>query len=210
MAVLDHLVLAAADLAVTTAAVATATGVTPSRGGSHVGVGTANTLLALGGGSYLEVIGPDPTQGDVDSPRPFGVDALAAGDEARLATFAARVTDIDAVLDAARAAGYDPGDARSMERATPDGGLLAWRLTSPPAWAAGVVPFLIDWGTTAHPSTTSAAGATLSGFSVGHPDPSRIADVFAALALDVVVSETARPMLQAVITGPAGSMLLTS
>lgn len=209
VAVLDHLVLATADLAATTAAVAAATGVTPSRGGSHVGVGTANTLLALGGGAYLEVIGPDPAQGAVDGPRPFGVDALVHSGEARLATFAVRVTDIDAVIATARAAGYDPGEARSMQRATPDGGLLAWRLTSPPAWGAGVVPFLIDWGVTVHPSTTSASGATLSGFSVGHPDPSRIAEVFAALALDVVVTEAATPTLQAVVSGPTGAMLLT-
>ncbi len=76
MAVLDHLVLATADLATTAAAVAAATGVTPSAAVSHVGVGTANMLLALGDGAYLEVIGPDPTQDGVDAPRPFGVDAL--------------------------------------------------------------------------------------------------------------------------------------
>ncbi len=97
-----------------------------------------------------------------------------------------------------------------MQRATPDGGLLSWRLTSPPAWGEGVVPFLIDWGTTPHPSTTSAPGATLAGFTSGTPTRDASRDVFAALALDVAVTEAAAPSLQAVVTGPAGSMLLTS
>src|SRR4051794_14713483 len=128
MAVLDHIVLATADLEATTAAVAEATGVTPSPGGRHLGVGTANTLLALGGGAYLEVIGPDPTQSPVSGPRPFGIDDL--GGDARLATFAVRVDGIDVVVAAARAAGHDPGEARSMQRAAPDGTMLTWRLTS--------------------------------------------------------------------------------
>ena len=207
MAVVDHLVLATNDLAGTTAAVAEAIGVTPSQGGRHVGVGTANTLLSFGDGSYLEVIGPDPTQGEVATARPFGIDGLSG--DARLVTFAARVDDIDAVVAAARAAGYDPGEPRSMQRATPDGGLLSWRLTTPPEWAAGAVPFLIDWGDTPHPSTTSAQGAALSGLSIGCPEPDRVGAALAAIGITVPVTQADAPTLQAVITGPTGSMLLT-
>ncbi|MFT3854567.1 MAG: VOC family protein [Ilumatobacteraceae bacterium] len=205
---LDHLVLATTDLAGTTAAIGEAIGITPSQGGRHVGVGTANTLLSFGDGSYLEVIGPDPTQGDVTAARPFGIDGL--GDDARLVTFALRVDGIDAVIARARSIGHDPGDARAMQRATPDGGLLSWKLTSPPAWAGGALPFLIDWGDTTHPSTTSAGGASLSGFGIGHPEPSRIDEVLATLGFDAPVTQADVPTLRAVIAGPAGSMPLTS
>jgi len=153
-----------------------------------------------------EIIGPDPTQ-DVDAVKPFGIDELS---DARLVTFAARVDGIDEVIAAARSRGHDPGDARAMSRATPDGGLLAWSLTSPPAWAGGVVPFLIDWGTTTHPSTTAAGGASLSGFSVSHPEPATIIAALAAIGLDIPVTRAEAPALSAVIAGPAGSMLLTS
>jgi hypothetical protein len=207
VAVIDHLVLATTDLGGTSAAVGTTVGVTPSQGGRHIGVGTANTLLSFGDGSYLEVIGPDPTQDPVETARPFGIDDLSG--EARLVAFAARVEDIAAVVARARAMGYDPGDPRAMQRATPEGGLLSWQLTSPPAWAAGAVPFLIDWGTTTHPSTTAAAGATLAGFTIGHPDPERIEAVLAAIGLPVPVTKADQPTLSAVISGPAGSMLLT-
>jgi len=206
VAAIDHLVLATPSLADTTASVAAAIGVEPSAGGRHVGVGTANTLLSFGDGSYLEIIGPDPTQ-DVDAVKPFGIDELS---DARLVTFAARVDGIDEVIAAARSHGHDPGDARAMSRATPDGGLLAWSLTAPPAWAGGVVPFLIDWGTTTHPSTTAAGGASLSGFSVSHPEPATIIAALAAIGLDIPVTRAEAPALSAVIAGPAGSMLLTS
>ena len=32
----------------------------PTPGGSHDGLGTANALLAIGNGAYLEIIGPTP------------------------------------------------------------------------------------------------------------------------------------------------------
>ena len=90
---LDHLVLATPDLAATTAAVGAALGVVPSAGGVHVGMGTRNTLLALGDGRYLEIIGVDPDQPAPSGPRPFGIDGMRGP---RLLTWAARTTDIDA------------------------------------------------------------------------------------------------------------------
>lgn len=205
---LDHLVLATTDLAGTTTAVGEAIGITPSQGGRHVGVGTANTLLSFGDGSYLEVIGPDPTQGDVAVARPFGIDGLEDGG-ARLVAFALRVDGIDPVVARARSMGHDPGDVRAMQRATPDGGLLGWKLTSPPEWAGGALPFLIDWGNTTHPSTTATGGASLSGFGIGFPEPSRIDEVLAILGFYAPVTKADAPTLRAVIAGPAGSMLLT-
>ncbi|MEO5901041.1 MAG: VOC family protein [Ilumatobacteraceae bacterium] len=207
MAALDHLVLVTPDLAATSDAIGRTVGVHPSVGGSHIGRGSANQLLALGGDAYLEVIGRDPGQPDPPHPRPFGLDDVVA---ARLMTFAARVDSMPAALAAARLSGYDPGDATAMQRATADGDLLSWTLTSPPTWAGGVVPFLIDWGATPHPSVTSAQGATLRFLRVTHPEPARIRAVFAALDLAVEVEDGPEPGLDAVIDGPSGSMTLVS
>jgi hypothetical protein len=75
---MDHLVLATPDLAATVAWFATSTGVAPSRGGQHLGLGSANYLVGLGGRRYLEVVGPDPDQSAPAGARPFGFDLLSA------------------------------------------------------------------------------------------------------------------------------------
>ncbi|WP_327085082.1 VOC family protein [Nonomuraea sp. NBC_01738] len=144
---MDHLVYATPDLAPTVAEVERLLGVKPAEGGRHVGLGTRNHLLGLGGRSYLEIIGPDPEQPHPGAPRPFGIDTL---DAPRLVAWAVEPDDLDATVAASRARGYDPGTPFAMSRRTPSGDLLEWRL----AFAAEpdpVIPFLIDWGTTPHP-----------------------------------------------------------
>ncbi|MFD6156376.1 VOC family protein [Nocardia sp. NPDC060256] len=162
MSELDHLVLATPDLPDAVATVTRLLGVAPVPGGRHGGRGTRNFLLGLGDGGYLEIIGPDDDQPAPALPRPFGVDGLA---EPRLVTWAARVPDIDAAVTEARATGYDPGEASGMSRETPDGQVLRWRLTLAHDHT-GVVPFLIDWGATAHPSE-SLPQVTLRAFESG-------------------------------------------
>lgn len=99
---LDHLVLATPELAATVADFARRTGVTPVPGGAHVGFGTRNHLVALGGAGHLEIIGPDPEQSAPDGPRPFDVDRLVA---ARTVTWAISPPDLDLAVAAARARG---------------------------------------------------------------------------------------------------------
>ncbi|MGY0490074.1 VOC family protein [Streptomyces sp. WG-D5] len=174
---LDHLVYATPDLAATVAEFARRTGVTPAPGGPHIGLGTRNHLVGLGGSTYLEIVGPDPEQPEPQRPRPFGIDTLAAP---AMVTWAIRPAD----LDATAAAGQGVGPVRAMSRRRPDGTLLEWRLTLD--GSAGVVPFLIDWGDTPHPAVGLPA-VTLVSVSAGAPDPAGVRDRLAALgtALDV-------------------------
>jgi hypothetical protein len=167
---IDHLVLAAPDLAAAVAAFAEHTGIEPAPGGSHVGLGTANHLVGLGGaGGYLEIIGPDPDQPEPAQPRPFGIDELTAP---RLVTWAVRTDELDTLLAEARDGGYDPGAALAMSRRAPDGTLLEWRLTPPRFdYGDGLVPFLIDWGATPHPTSRDLPRAELLGCAP--PTPTR-------------------------------------
>ncbi len=191
--------LATPDLDATSALVER-DGITLVDGGPHVGVGTRNRLAGLGPGRYLEVVGPDPEQPEPDAPRPFGIDGLTA---ARLVTWAVRVPDLDAALDAARGAGHDPGPARAMSRRRPDGQLLAWRLAFPPDDLGGVMPFLIDWGDTAHPSDSLPGGSGLDELVLEHPEPGRVRAVLDAVGGDetVVVRAGATPALTARVDG---------
>lgn len=197
--------LATPDLPGTVAAVTRLLGEAPVAVGRHDGRGTRNFLLGLGDGGYLEIIGPDHDQPTPALPRPFGIDALT---EPRLITWAVRVTDIDAAVAEARAAGYDPGAASDMSRETPDGQSLRWRLTlSRDGSHTGVVPFLIDWGATAHPSA-SLPQVTLRGLEAVHPDPVRTAARLRALSADLTVRPGLRPGLIATLDGPNGSSTL--
>lgn len=201
---LDHLVYATPTLVGTVDALASALGVRPTPGGRHPGMGTCNYLLALGGASYLEVIGPDPDQPGPAAPRPFGIDGLAGP---ALMAWAMAVDDIDATIATARARGYDPGDAVAMSRRTVEGAELHWRLTFPPSALVGVVPFLIAWGDTPHPSRSAPPGATVVSLRAGHPDAAA-ARALEALGAGLVAERSPEPFLEAVVRGPAGEVTL--
>jgi len=210
---IDHLVYAAVDLDAAVADVAARVGVRPAAGGRHVGIGTRNFLLSLAPdderGPYLELIGPDPTQSvPAGTPLPFGIDRL---DRPALVGFALGTGRLDAVVARARAADYDPGEPQGMQRATPDGGLLSWRLTRGNGGdgnADGLVPFLIDWLDSPHPSTTTPRGATLVALRGEHPDPAAVVAAHGALGWRMEVREGPAPALVATIEGPNGQLEL--
>ncbi|MHC3469738.1 VOC family protein [Streptomyces sp. 7R007] len=180
---LDHLVLATPDLAATVADFTRRTGVSPAPGGAHVGLGTRNYLVSLGGCSYLEIIGPDPEQADPDGERPFDVDELA---RARTVTWAISPPDLDAAVAAARSRGYDPGDVRAMGRRRPDGTVLRWRLTDgDTAHPSGLVPFLIDWGSSIHPTASGLPVTPLLSMSASAPDPDELRPLLAAVGTEL-------------------------
>ena len=211
---LDHLVFATPDLEATVAWFTEASGVVPTEGGRHVGLGTRNHLVGLGDGAYLEIVGPDPEQDEPRAPRPFGIDDL---EQARLVTWAWRGGDLDARVAAANDAGLDVGSVISMQRATPDGELLQWQLTvGAPASLGPIqpVPFLIDWGDTPHPTATLDHPVGLDGIVVTAPDVSRVAADWAALSsidetvpgLELLKSDLVK--MVASLRTPAGRVIL--
>ena len=192
---LDHLVYATPDLDASVKTLANRLGTTPVPGGSHPAWGTRNALVGLGVGVYLEIVGPDPTQPDPEQDRPFLIDDLS---EARLVTWAYRHPDPESVRDALKVRFRDTherdthenvglGPVRYMSRTPSEGDPLHWRLSDPLALPAnGIVPFVIDWGATPHPSTTLPNECELVQLVVQHPDADTLRP-----ALDVF-----RPLLE--------------
>ena len=205
VAAIDHLVLAVADLADAIDWMAEITGVRPAAGGAHRGLGTHNALASFGS-SYLELIAPDPSQPEPDVPRPFGVDHATSPS---LVTFAVRPgpgETLDGLADTLRAAGHEPGPAIPMQRDTPDDTTLQWVLTLPPAERA--VPFLIDWGDTPNPATTTPGGLRILDLVAHTPDPERLSAVYGALGVGVRVEADSSTGLSATVSGPGGSLRL--
>ena len=192
MSQLDHIVIAAPDLEALVNEFHTLTGVQPEPGGRHVGKGTANQLVGLGEGRYIELIGPDPGQDEPTEPRPLRVDEVST---TTVVGWAVRPDDIGIRVASARDAGYDPGDPKPMERRTPDGALLSWLLTPPMGGLDGTVPFLIDWQDSTHPSSDLPA-VTLLSLTLTHPDPDAVRAALDAVdALDLVTT---------ILQGPVG------
>src|SRR5205085_7482914 len=104
--------------------------------------------------------------------------------------------------------GLDIGPVESMSRARPDGSVLRWQLTSGARPGEGLVPFLIDWGESEHPSRGAPAGCVLVVLRAEHPEPARVARLLAALDLTLPIDAAPRAALIAELDTPRGRVLL--
>ena len=144
--------------------------------------------------------------GGADRALPFGLDEL---DGSRLVTWAAKESDLEARVAASKRAGYDPGIVLDLFRDTPQGERIEWRLTmSQTPGGDGLVPFLIDWGGTAHPATSSAKGCRLVAVRAEHPDPEPVRALLAAIGSDLEVTQAPRPALITTLDTPRGRVEL--
>jgi hypothetical protein len=202
----DHLVYAVPELDAGVAELERRLGRRATPGGKHPGRGTWNALMALGPSSYLEILAPDPEQEAPAGGRWFEVDGLA---EARLITWAAKSADLERQAARAASLGAPLGAVRSGSRRRPDGTLLEWRYTDPTRLVAGgVAPFLIDWGTSAHPAESAARGLTLIALRAEHPDPARATRLLDAVGVSLPVVPGPRPSLIATLRTARGDVEL--
>ncbi|MEO0442001.1 MAG: VOC family protein [Pseudomonadota bacterium] len=201
---IDHIILAVPDLKEGSAEMGETLSVEPTSGGAHPDLGTANSLVGLGDGIYLEIIGP----ADNNNSGKFA-ESLAKLRQPELIGFAMQARDLEAVRAAAIAGGIAVGEIRAGSRRTPDGAMLQWRTMSiaDPAYAF-LVPFFIDWGETPHPSATSVAGPQLITWEVGHPDPAGLQTIYDRLGIAIEVATATRPFLRAQIAAGDRTVVL--
>ena len=165
---LDHLVIAARDLAEGAAWLESRLGVPLSGGGRHEAMGTHNRLLSLGPASYLEVIAIDPEGTAPSRPRWFDLDSpamqerLASGPS--LVTWAIRSDDIESTVRDLAAAALD---ILPMARGT-----YRWRIGVPPSGAlalAGTTPTILQWETQPPAAALPDAGCRIEKVLLHHP-----------------------------------------
>lgn len=197
---IDHLVFAGPDLVAATESAESILGLASVEGGRHVGFGTANRLIGLGPSTYLEIIGPDPTQPDPVFARPFDIDVL---DGPRLVAWAVAVPDINATRRAIEPVVVGP--PVEMTRRTPKGDLLRWRLTPP---VAGSLPFFINWLDTPHPAGQLEQSATLVDLRIEDAEPGDVRKVVKALNLPVTTRKAWEPRIAATIDLPDRRVVL--
>ena len=200
---LDHLVVTGETLAAAAAHVEATLGLDMAPGGAHAAMGTHNRLLSLGAADYLEAIAIDPGAPAPAWPRWFGLDARPGSP--RLAAWALRVTDLDAVLaDAPTGIGAPMALTRGAYR---------WRLTVPETGVQpfdGVFPALIEWDGAPPAPALPDHGARLVSLELSHPRAGALGWMLSLLLEDdrVVVRE-GKPKLTTVIHTAAGDVVLT-
>lgn len=199
---LDHIVIAAPDLASGARYVEQRLGVAPQVGGEHARMGTHNLLVRLGATLYLEVIAIRRDAPVPQRPRWFDLDRRPWDAAPQLWTWVARCEDINAALTAST----EPlGPHYAMSR-----GHLNWLITIPEDGARpldGVGPALIEWKVEPHPAMRLADHQLqLEKLELLHPDPARVCRLLGSLglasALEVRHAET--PALRALIATPRG------
>ncbi|MEJ2860105.1 VOC family protein [Actinomycetospora flava] len=204
----DHLIVAAQDLAQGVPALEAQLGVRLAAGGRHAAFGTHNALLALGGSTYLELIAVDPEAPPPDRPRWFGLDTAAVR---------ARLVDGPRLLHwVARPTVLPPGPDDHGERLRLSRDALLWTVTVPadgslPGDGGGLVPSLIAWDSPgAHPTDgLEDVGVRLERLVLATPDAPALRRRLAALGLSgsVTVAD-GPPTLRAELRTPAGSVVL--
>lgn len=197
---LDHLVVTGTNLDAAADHTVDALGVDLQPGGQHAKYSTHNRLLGFRGREYLEAIATDPSVEPPECARWFGLDTFTG--RPKLATWVARVADIDEALKVFP----DAGEVFDLEP-----GALAWRIAVPASGAlhfGGVIPLLIQWKGDVHPSDNMVdKGCRIEGLRLGHPDNDRIAGLLRDLGLNdgrVEVVKADAPTLSASISTPEG------
>ena len=199
---LDHLVYAVPDLEKGIDQLEAKLGVRAAAGGKHLGEGSRNALIGLGNDSYLEILAPDPGQALPDRPLWLGLEGLG---RPRLTAWAVRAARIEEQAPKARASGVRLGSVESGGRKTPDGRLLIWTFTDPHTVVAeGLIPFLIEWGSSPHPAASAPPGISLLALRAEHPNPAGVRALARAMGLNLPVTKGPRAALIAGLQTPMG------
>ena len=205
---LDHILLGSSDLQQGIDFVAERTGVRATFGGVHPGRGTQNALLSLGERRYLEIIAPDPAQPDAKNPLAPELRSLKAP---RLVGWAAHPGNLQAFAEKIRAAHIEFKGPTAGSRKRPDGRLLQWQTLNLGDDASGLLPFFIEWfADSPHPSADAPKGCSLVSLAAQTPNPAELVAKLESLNLDLAVRKGNDSRLHALITGPKGTLDITS
>ncbi|SFN40633.1 Glyoxalase-like domain-containing protein [Bradyrhizobium sp. Rc3b] len=207
---LDHITVAANDLAEGVAYVETALGIAPPAGGAHPLMGTHNHLLRLSETAFLEVIAPNPSAPAPSRPRWFALDD--ARTRAVLAVSPRLMTWVVSTSDITSALATIPHVAKPAITVTR--GHLEWLISVPPDGSMpfdGAFPTVIEWPAGPHPASRMAdLGCSLVEFEIRHPEADTIAASLAGFLDDprIRFSHDSAPSFRAVIRTPGGDRQL--
>ena len=197
----DHIILGVSDLKAGIEQIHRQTGVRPIYGGAHPG-GTHNALIALGAGTYLELLAPNPDspnfakqRGELDrykTPTPIG---WAIGTE-----------EPNALRRQLVRAGFEVTKPQPGSRRREDGSILRWQTFELSRPEDAVTPFFIQWlDASQHPSLTAVQGCSLSKLRASDPNPPALQRLFRLIGVKIPVAQ-GPTRLRVVLNCPTGEV----
>jgi hypothetical protein len=207
---LDHITIAAENLADGVAYAESALGVKIPFGGAHPLMGTHNHLLRLGDSLFLEIIAPDPAAGALTRRRWFGLDDPALRAEIAAAPrFVTWVVATDDIETALREVPHAAGPAVTVTR-----GELTWLIGVPGDGSmpfSGAFPTIIQWPRGPHPASRMPdLGCGLVFCEIAHSQGAEIGRSLQPYLSDARVRFTtaAKPSMSVTIRTPQGERRL--
>lgn len=201
---IDHLVWYCADLAEGERDFTENMDCRPAYGGVHPGEGTRNSLLSLADGTYVEILGRDPTQAqstldpEICALKGAGLYHWAVGG-VELADLRSRVL----------AAGLEGSDLVTGGRTLPNGKWLGWKLFGIRNHGLGaLVPFFIDWTGSEHPAWTAPRGGKFVSLDVATPEAEKLRKIYRVLGLQFDVVGAPTPEFSATVESRKGRHVL--
>ena len=212
---LDHLVIAAETLEQGVDYVRSTLGIEIPKGGFHKTMGTCNHLMQLGNSTYLEVIAINPDAAIPDQPRWFNLDDALMQEslhqQPRLITWVINTADIHHLH---QKSAFSIGTPTELSRDN-----LRWQIALAEdgrLLANGLLPYVIQWLSTPHPSATMAdLGCRLQSLEIYHNRADWLRSMLETIEADHLVNIHALPdnecaYLSAKIETPSGIKVLTS
>ena len=202
----DHVILGIGRLDAGTKEFEQRTGVRPVYGGKHP-TGTENALVSLGGGTYLEIVAPQPGVATETGSELAELLALESLTPLGWAVSSQNLTELRTKLTDAAFSVSVPNDG---SRVTPSSGTLRWQTFGLAKPLEGA-PFFIVWSDgSAHPSSTSPAGCTLARLAIAGPDGEPLQRLGKSLDLTVEFGVAAKSGMSLSLNCPQGSVTFES
>ena len=203
---IDHIVWACRDLESGIEEIEALTGVRAQPGGRHPDLGTHNALLHLGGRCYFEIVAPDPEQDG--GPWSRSLQEMA---EPGLLHWVVSQSGLSNYSNGLSGLIGGDNEVIAISRQHPKLGLLNWEILMLPKHSHGcLVPFLIDWGDSTHPTKVLENGCTLRSVRITTPELSDIMKIVSWLGVDADFAEGEVSKLEFLIETPKGEVTLTT
>lgn len=198
----DHIVFCSPTLESGIDYILDRTGIQATYGGRHLTKGTHNAIFKIGSHAYFEILAPDPENKDISAPRWMGIDLIH---EPCITRWAIKSSSIE--KEATILANYkaDYGEVQSGSRALKDGSTLSWQLTDPLTKPAiELVPFLLDWQDSIHPSASLSDSCKLEAIRLEHPNLEIAKKAISALDLDLQIKTSDQARIIISLDTPKG------